>query len=562
MSDREQPIARLPNARLLSREPGRKSSLKLIELVKSQPQIFKELLELDLSHPDGRDRLPGCWPLVMMCFVIESHLIEPFADSKIQDKAFWKACEFKAIPSAKTVYNRLVELELYHGAFRECARKLIEQAGRHVPEIGTGVAIDCTEAEVHAKLYYDRPHLDGLNEQEQIEAWREARRRSGGRAKRMSAGEAREQRNQDVDTADPDDPDSAPPPDELSRHGSGDITQVYTETRLTPCGREQVWVFLLLGSTLRDGQRVGGHWYRFRDPTAGARYYRSRNKFWLGFYNFKIVDICTGAVLLCIVESASVNEFNIWLDRLDEVIGHLGGAPRVVTADKGFAIRAVYEAHNDRDISSAFPAHETSFYNQASHIDTHDHCGIPTCQECGNPCHILDFQSGDYPHYRYECAVDPDGKCGGPKRIACSTDPRRLPFDMHPMTLAYFEAREAHFNLENPHNSWRADYHVAGDDRNTRPRRIGQPWQQLVADVALAIEWLYVCLINGWLAGRDDRRCRNHEDLVRPYLAAAKGKLAQAWADWQAEGLDLPRGRAGEQRYGPRAKSPPPSGGP
>ena len=150
MSDWEQPVYRLLNARLLSREPGRKSSLRLIKLIRSQPQIFKDLLELDLSHPDGRLRLPGCWPLVMMCMVIECHLIEPFWGSKMDDKAFWKACGFVKIPSAKTSYNRLVELEMYHRVFRTCAQKLIFQARRHVPEIGTGIAIDCTEAGVYA----------------------------------------------------------------------------------------------------------------------------------------------------------------------------------------------------------------------------------------------------------------------------------------------------------------------------------------------------------------------------------------------------------------------------
>ena len=559
MSDWEQPVYRLLNARLLSRVPGRKSSLRLIKLIRSQPQIFKDLLELDTSHPDGRLRLPGCWPLVMMCMVMECELIEPFWASKCDDEAFWKACGFVKIPSAKTSYNRLVELELYHRAFRTCAQKLIAQAQRHVPEIGTGVAIDCTEAGVYAALHYYGPNLDGLDELECAEAMREARRRGGG-AKAMSAGEARQQRNEDVDDVDPERAPPIPPPGDVSRLATGDVSRVRTDTETLPSGRKRRWVYVLLASKMKGGQPVGGHWYRFLDTTAGVRFHR-HGKFWLGFYNLKVVDICTGAVLLCLVESASINEFNIWLEHLDEVISHLGKAPRFVTADKGFAVRAVYEAHGTHRVASVFPPRETSFYRQDSHIDTHDHFGIPTCPVCGNPCHLVDFRSEEYAHYRYECSVNPEGKCGGRRRIACSTDPRRLPVGIHPMSLAWHEAAEAHFNLENPHHTWRLDYGVGGDDRNTRPRRKGQPWQQLMADVALVLEWLRVCQANGWLAGRSDRRPRRRDELVRPYLKGAVVKLKKKWATWLAEGLDLPRGRAGEQRYGPRGDPPPDAAG-
>jgi hypothetical protein len=570
----------LPEARRFSRKkPGesRKAILPFIRLVRKHERFFEPLRQINFSDPEGgAPRLEGDWWLVHLCMVVSGSLIAPCHDqySDPTDEtawAFWRACGFCSIPSQRTAYNRLIELEAHHGAFRACARLLMEHARAEIPDIGVGVMIDCTEAGVNVALHYFAPNLDGLTEKEQQQARAEGRKRRKahfGRPLKMGAEEARQERADEVDLLDPEGefPD-LPAPGEVTRRAHGDVARVRTYVQYTDHGRKRDWTLLLLGAKKKGGQWVGGHWYGFLDPTAGVRFHGKKGtknpKFWLGFYHLKVIDICTGAVLLSLVECASVNEFLIWLERLDEVIEHLGRAPKVVTADKGFDIKKVAEEHARRMIGSAISLRDFKG-DPAKVIDLHDPFGLPTCPECGNPGRPVKFSTRDGNHWLYVCTVNPEGTCHAvdkhgkpvPKRFATSKDPRRSG-PVHRMSLAWHEWRQAHHNQEKAHDVWR-EWRIGGDDRKTRPRRKGKAWQQLLCDAALVLEWLLMNVHNGWLDGQVFRLPRKRRELERRYQAGAIKDFADIQEKWREEKWHLPRGKAGRRRYPWLFADPPP----
>jgi hypothetical protein len=91
---------------------------------------------------------------------------------------------------------------------------------------------------------------------------------------------------------------------------------------------------------------VAGHWFRITDPTAGVRTQvgaRNGIKSWVGFIDFKLVDHFSGEPLVTVVESASVQEYDILPEaytRLKQILaglpdGAAHGVPRAVVGDKG-----------------------------------------------------------------------------------------------------------------------------------------------------------------------------------------------------------------------------------
>ena len=211
-----------------------------------------------------------------------------------------------------------------------------------------------------------------------------ARRRGGG-AKAMSAGEARQQRNEDVDDVDPERAPPIPPPGDVRRLATGDVSRVRTDTETLP-----EWPQAPMGirtTGVQDEGRPAGRWSLVPLP----RHHRgcplpSPRKILVG-----VLQPQSGGYLY---RCGAAVPRGIGLDqRVQHLVGtlgrglrrHPGKAPRFVTADKGFAVRAVYEAHGTHRVASVFPPRETSFYRQDSHIDTHDHFGIPTCPGAVTP---------------------------------------------------------------------------------------------------------------------------------------------------------------------------------
>jgi hypothetical protein len=89
----------------------------------------------------------------------------------------------------------------------------------------------------------------------------------------------------------------------------------------------------------------------------------------------------------------------------------------------------------------------------------------------------------------------------------------------------YMTLRNSGEQFEAVHDYWRDRYLVGGKDVNTRPRRIGKHWQQLRANAALLIEWLRICIREGWLGSA--RRNKHKPFKTDAYGAEAVTKLVK-----------------------------------
>jgi len=146
----------LPGATRFSDDEELGSPYSVIDLAKSNPAILNELTEATRSLPKrGPQRMPGCWPLALLCFKTSRiHDIQPWYQ-KNQDFDFWIACGFTRIPSYRTVHLRFTELEAIIDVFEGCTNQLIQVARRHDPRVGAWLHVDSTEAETHARAHHD-----------------------------------------------------------------------------------------------------------------------------------------------------------------------------------------------------------------------------------------------------------------------------------------------------------------------------------------------------------------------------------------------------------------------
>jgi hypothetical protein len=108
----------------------------------------------------------------------------------------------------------------------------------------------------------------------------------------------------------------------------------------------------------------------------------------------------------------------------------------------------------------------------------------------------------------------------------------------------YNEAREAHDNLEHVHLHDRQRYTVGGREVATCDHRIGSPWQTLRLHAAMFLDWLRICVRNGWLGSP---RTNPNE----PTPVSDGGRLAKIMASRAKYQLSLPYGpQAARRRLG------------
>ena len=108
--------------------------------------------------------------------------------------------------------------------------------------------------------------------------------------------------------------------------------------------------------------------------------------------------------------------------------------------------------------------------------------------------------------------------------ISCKTDWRLL-VSLWRTDPMYHELKESHSSYESVHDWWRDRYKVAADDIGIRPKVRGIHWHRLRANVAGLVEWLRICLREGWLASAR----RNHGEAKRGFQERGEliaGKLA------------------------------------
>lgn len=498
------PPLHLPGATEFSAERSTLGPLWYVKTLKQTAWVWRDLEKATrLDRNWGRRKEPGHWALAYFAFLVSGHAdIEPWWRQSTRE--LWRACGFTARPSYQTTYERLVELEPVSGEFTNAAEKLIQHCRRHEPLIGAHLHVDGTEAETHAALVHDCRPEDGCT-------W--TGRAPAKHPRRVTVDVARAQRQKDA---------LQPADDEADLGG---VAEVKREG-----GRVRV--------------RVGAHWYRTLDTTAGVRAYRGAHgsrRFWHGYYNLKAIDHYTGAPVAVSVYSASRNEHQSYPELLQRSVSALGVRPETVVADRGFSTRAVFEENTCNGIASVIPWRQANQHDLRHDELTHDRHGVPRCRHCGAPCTFVRFAAKPAPRIWFRCTRKAEGKCARDQSISCSKDWRLL-IPLWRTEPIYHELRDAHQHYERVHRLWRERYLVAGDHLSTRPKRRGQGWQELRAQAALVAEWLTLAWREGWLGSA--RRNAN-----KPTRHAYKGER-------NVRGLLRARAQVGLARpYGPSAKA-------
>ncbi|MGZ4267635.1 MAG: hypothetical protein ACXVFK_04795 [Solirubrobacteraceae bacterium] len=494
--------------------------------------LLDELLARTNYRWGGRKRIEGHWVLAYLAFVNSKFAdIQPWL-TETSAEMWWEA-GFAGRPRYPTVYRRFVELEeLAVEDFFEASSGLVKLAiEKSGGRVGFDLIVDCTESETNARLHHDCQPGDGCPGITEFITNRHGRsvQKNARVVAAASTQEAKAHREVVNASAFPDDPDQA-------RALSGDVEEITYEDN-ADCVRV----------------RVAGHWFRLGDPEAGVRAYTrgdKKLKFWAGYYNLKVTCVYYGAPILNIVEAADEQEWNLF----DEVIARteLICGPdhvRAFLADRGFAVKPVYEACTKRNITLVAPLRAEAGDDGAPRDrDEFDRDGNPRCKHCGGPTEFVRFAGGEKPRVWFRCArpypLDEDGKptdrCAKDQSISASKDWRYL-IPLWRNTDAYQALNNLSFAFERAHHAARRRNNVAGKDEATRPRRVGRLCQQLRANAGVTLDWLKIGDRMGHFDGSVLRL--THKDDV-PSKVTAEDFVKRMEAERRAEGLLRPYGKA------------------
>lgn len=499
----------LPGATEFSAAPDLRDELWAVRLLRRNPQWLDPLLEAtSLNRNWGRPRIEGRWALAYLAFAASPYTdIEPWWATS--QPPTWAECEFIERPSYPTVYSRFTELEEHADAFQSVVSHLVQHARAHSGgHVGRDIHVDGTEAETNARLVHDcRP--------DEPCSRRTRRARTPTYPQRATVSEVRHKRH--LRTAQPPEED----PESLDIGDADELVQA------------------------EDGPvrlKVRGCWYRSLDRTAGIRaYVRNErvSKFWHGYYSHKAIDHYTGAPVAILVSSASQQEYHAYPQLMQNVTETIGATPRAVVGDKGYSVDSVFEFNTRAGIASVFPyrpRHHTHL-REDSDGPRYDRHGIPRCQHCGGPTRYHRFAASPSPRLWFKCEAPLTDGCQGVQSITCSHDWRSL-LPLWRTEEAYFALKESHSQYERVHGHFRSKYRVGGANHATRPKRLGQGWQQLRSNAALVIEWLRILHLEGWLG---TARRNTH----RPRLQRGRG--VRSLLNFRSRvGLHLPYGPAAE----------------
>jgi hypothetical protein len=478
----------------------------VITALKAQPQFLRRLEReaQSLAVNYARKREPGSWALAYLAFVSSGDPdIEPWwRDTHAE---LWRAAGFTGRPPYERVWTRFTELEQCAEAFQDAAGRMMRHAREQDDRVGKDVHVDSTAAETHARLVHDCRPGDGCP------GYGKKGARGTGEPKREASKALAKERE---DMADQELDEDAT--DELLV-GDAEEVELDDEDRIRRI-------------------RIGAHWFKLLDPTAGVRAYTGKKgtrKFWAGFYNTKAVDHFTGGVLAVHVSSASIQEYHSYDPLLDRVLEVCGATPRAIMADKGYSVKQVYKRNTELGIASVIAWRPT--LNEPQRVDRPeiDRHGIPRCKHCKGPTRFIRFCETPKPRLWYRCELGTFADCRkpSPQSRLCETDWKSL-LPMWRTSEVYLALRNAGKHHEAPHQYWRSRYGVAGDSTDTRPKRRGIGWQQLRSNAALVVEWLRILHRMGWLGSA--RR-------VKRGLVATDGKAARDRLLTHRAGLGLNR---------------------
>jgi hypothetical protein len=474
----------------------------------------------------GRPRLPGSWVVMYLAYILTGRVdMDRFWQDQ-QSSPLWSLAGFEALPCADTLRRRFNELEHFIEDVREAADKLIARARAADGRVGRWRSIDGRAYQTNAALEHCCPDPQACRALSRSQG----RRRPPGRwAAKASGTEITELRKQDLpdsDTA----TDQPPASVRAIEHGDEDDHYRYF--------------------------KVTGHLFRLRDKDAGIRHYSSgsgRGKFWVGGNDVSVTDLFTGGRLAdhCVSASAleaSEEVYGVVSDRATHAIGEPAVAE---AADRGFSFPSVFERNLRAGTAPVIPFRRTRAGDrQALRTDRYDEHGVPRCQHCGGEGDFTSPGLGlkvqrDEPRLHFRCMLGHTAACARVQSISCSQQWRLLnPLDRR--ADAYHAISRASRQRESTHHHVDRRGHVAGKDFATRPKRIGQPVQQLRSEVSRFLEWLRICLIRGWLPGYH-RTTGVPSGEHAPVPLSAGDRTERVWAARRRKGLSLPYGPAAER---------------
>lgn len=499
----------LPGATAFSDDPEMVDPVWLLTTLKQTSWAFDELdaAARALEHRHGRKRLPGSWPLIYFAFVISGEVdIKPWW-SRTPD-SLWQVAGFSAKPPYLRVYDRFTELEEIRDEFNNAAAKLIAHGRRHEPMIGHHVHVDSTEAETHAALVHDDEKC-GCD------------RSKVPHVSRADTSQVRHKRHTSVE--------------ELPDDKNQDIfEQTYGDLSARSVREEQEKLSL----------KVGGHWFRSLDTTAGARWYGASRRFWFGFYCTKVIDHATGAPLAIHFSSASVNEAKSYPTVYEKLVANLGDRPGTVVADRGYSFSSIFEHNTTRGVATVAPWRRTG-KNAPKHapdssvVDRH---GVPRCRYCKAPTTFVKFvensgQGANKPRVYFRCTQGRTADCQTKLQSVYCSEEWRLLVPLWQDNPIYQELSSAHSQYERVHLHWRNRYRVAPDTLAFRPKRRGIKWQELRANAALVVEWLRILSREGWLgsARRNGRDSGRHGERFAESMNERKRRVTERLDDLAKE---------------------------
>ncbi|WP_028061654.1 hypothetical protein [Candidatus Solirubrobacter pratensis] len=247
-----------------------------------------------------------------------------------------------------------------------------------------------------------------------------------------------------------------------------------------------------------------------------------------GFIDFKLVDHFSGEPLVTVVESASVQEYDILPEayaRLKRILAGLPDgiahpAPRSVVGDKGPAINRTYQLLADDGVFCIMPERGTSAQPTPGDRLRTDRDWVARCENCGGETRFVSATTSPHARIMFECIAQPFAECKGRQQLGVAHDPRQVLMLWRTEEL-YKALEPSHGRYERAHRLARQRNGSGGKHYATRPKRKGREWQQMRAHASTFSTWLKICWRNGWLDGATSRvlapalqdTCRDRKDV-------------------------------------------------
>jgi len=410
----------------------------------------------------------------------------------------------------------LRELETVCDEFLSAAALVIRRCKMHDERVMAHVHFDYTEQETHAALLHDCQEGDACA---YAKATKDGKR-VWGRAKRperASTSAARQERHElsaeDPETAKKREKESAP-----------EKTKEEDESKRV---------------------RINGCWYLMRDKHAGISSYtgpRGSKKWWVGYYSGKAICHYTGGVVPS-VDSASIQEYNLFPKLFDRVSEMAGKTPETAIADRGMSVSSCFEHVTRAGCAPVFRWRKTTRDGKRHDHETHDRHGVMRCKFCGGPMQQVRFAfTKGHPRLWFRCTNPATPECRKEQTIFCSTDWRSL-VPLSRTEALYHELEQSHKTYEGVHLYWRNRFKVGGDSLGNRPKVIGLDWHRLRGNTACLIDWLRIAAKCGWLGST---RSKTRHPGTREFMEAG---------EYGAKSLKKKRARYGlAEPYGVAAK--------